>query len=368
MNNRFSGALVRSILFVDRLVKSFVPGPARRSLAKMLYTMGLPRANNLNLDIVGGCNLRCPSCPVGNMSEPTPKGLMDKGLFEAIVRKARREHGIRGIGLFNWAEPFLHPELPEFVRIVKRQGLYCSVSSNFNLVRNLDELVQAGLDALRISVSGFTQESYKNTHVRGNIERVKQNMRLMSETLKRHKKARTAVSVFYHKYVHNLAEMEQMRSYVRELGFAWEEKWAHYMPLEKMFQLLEGKLSSEENDFVTNRLALPLREAVAAAERLEGHQRCTLLEDQIVLDHLGNVNLCCVTYSEKNQLGAFLDLSREALEQAKSNHPTCTRCLKNNLHLYFTYHPDLMATYDELAQAKIRDRSNGTNIIHKPAA
>lgn len=35
------------------------------------------------IDVVGGCNLRCPSCPVGNSPEADhSKGLMDVQLFK----------------------------------------------------------------------------------------------------------------------------------------------------------------------------------------------------------------------------------------------------------------------------------------------
>src|SRR5262249_38854706 len=42
------------------------------------------------IDIVGTCNLRCPTCPVGNSPE-RPKGFMDLALFERIIAKIRRE-------------------------------------------------------------------------------------------------------------------------------------------------------------------------------------------------------------------------------------------------------------------------------------
>src|SRR5262245_16821 len=44
----------------------------------------------LTVDIVGTCNLRCPSCPVENVGT-NPSGLMSLDLFARIVDKARRE-------------------------------------------------------------------------------------------------------------------------------------------------------------------------------------------------------------------------------------------------------------------------------------
>ena len=64
------------------------------------------------IDVFGFCNLRCPSCPVGNWSDDPAvfhHGLMSKELLGAILDKAMRECRVRSVGLFNWTEPLLHP-------------------------------------------------------------------------------------------------------------------------------------------------------------------------------------------------------------------------------------------------------------------
>ena len=44
------------------------------------------------IDVVGTCNLRCPSCPVGNMQEANrATGFMDAELYEAILDKIAHE-------------------------------------------------------------------------------------------------------------------------------------------------------------------------------------------------------------------------------------------------------------------------------------
>ncbi|MBY0406961.1 MAG: radical SAM protein [Rickettsiales bacterium] len=348
--------LERGLFYLNAKIGRFIPWKIRNYGAKLLYPHGKAKPRILTVDLSGSCNLRCPSCPVGSIGQLHPSGLMHSDLFRQIVQKARREHGMRIVALHNWTEPFLHPQLPEFIRIVKEEGLVCAISSNLTIARHIEEVLQAGPDFFRISLSGFTQESYATTHVRGDIEQVKQNMRLLSEARARTRKNRTHVAVFYHKYQHNLEEMKDMRAYTKALGFAWEESWAYYMSLEKIFQLMEGKLTDADKDFVQNRLALPIPEAIAAAKALKGQSRCTLLEDQIVLDYRGNVSLCCAVYDQaKNGLGNFMEMSADALKEKKTGHPTCKSCAGSNLHLYFTYHdiPELNKTYQKLAQARL---------------
>lgn len=58
------------------------------------------------VDIVGSCNLRCPSCPVGNMGLGVNQvGIMDPVAFQRIVVKARLDHDAKIVALYNWTEP-----------------------------------------------------------------------------------------------------------------------------------------------------------------------------------------------------------------------------------------------------------------------
>ena len=42
-----------------------------------------------NIDVVSACNLKCPSCPVGNSEDVTrSKGIMASELLEEILKKA----------------------------------------------------------------------------------------------------------------------------------------------------------------------------------------------------------------------------------------------------------------------------------------
>jgi MoaA/NifB/PqqE/SkfB family radical SAM enzyme len=366
-----AGSFAEKVLFyANRRVGHLVPWGVKDRLIRVLYPPDKGKPRLLTIDIVGGCNLRCPSCPVGNMPGTNPAGLMDLDLFEKIIRKGRRQHGARIALLYNWTEPLLHPRLPEFIRLVKREGMVCCISSNLNISRNLEDVVAAEPDSFRISLSGFTQEAYGISHVRGDIERVKENMRLLSNLLKRQRRKKTVVSVHFHKYLHNVHEVEPMRNFVRELGFEWLENWAYLMPLEKAVQLTEGQLGPGERDFVEKRFALPIAQAIAAAEQLDGHKRCTLLEDQLVIDHRGNLNLCCTVFDLKaNRLGTFLEMDEAAIAVAKTDHPTCRRCGTRNLHLYFTYYevPELKKRFEELAEENVRNSGRRISLTVSPA-
>jgi hypothetical protein len=97
------------------------------------------------VDVVGTCNLRCPSCPVGNYADKPPKGLMQLGYFQSILQKARAEHS--GKRLF-WGEPALHPELSKLISAVKTQGFGCGISCNLNVFPDMRKSSKATLTIL----------------------------------------------------------------------------------------------------------------------------------------------------------------------------------------------------------------------------
>ena len=132
------------------------------------------------IDIVGTCNLRCPSCPVGNSDQGyLGKGLMTLPLFENILKKIAAEHAGEAvqIGLYNWGESPLHPELSKFIAATRKAGFGCGTSSNFNNVGDLRTIIKADPSYIRISLSGFSNKVYQRTHKGGDIFEVKSNMR-----------------------------------------------------------------------------------------------------------------------------------------------------------------------------------------------
>ena len=85
------------------------------------------------IDVIGTCNLSCPSCPVGNFQEArNASGVMAPELLEQILKKAESECSVEYIALYNWTEPLLHPALPKLIRTVHDHGFRCFLSSNLN--------------------------------------------------------------------------------------------------------------------------------------------------------------------------------------------------------------------------------------------
>lgn len=311
-----------------------------------------------NIDIIGSCNLRCPSCPVGNMKVKNRyRGLMDIILFEEIIKKAKKETpNISYVNLVNWAEPFLHPKLPEFIKILNKYELNSVISTNFNKSDNLFEIIKANPSQLYISLSGFYQNTYSKTHKNGNIEVVKENMFKLSEIMNI-LNSKSSVSVIYHKYNHNMGEdFERMSSLCMELGFFFFHRCALLLPLEKLLDYYEDKkrLSEQDNELINLLLINP--------DEFKNHflkykkTDCSLRSNQMTLNSDGSVALCCATYFS-NISDNFLNLSFEKLQKRKYSSEICKTCMKYAIHLTYT-------TGSEEISHFIKTPENPNNILN----
>lgn len=293
---------------------------------------------HMYVDIVGVCNLNCPSCPMGNSENNNYKKSMSIDMFKDIVEKSKRE-GIRSIYLYNWTEPLIHPRIGEFIEAINAAGIESGISSNLNLAKNMEKALMANPSFFRVSVSGFHQETYRQGHVGGDIEVVKNNM-IQLHNLKRQYNLRTVVEVYYHRYLDNLEEESLMREFSERLGFRFSTGYSVMMPLEKTLAIVERDPSVTPADRETlKRLALPPYEDVINLVKHYPPQACTLKDEMLVLDCDGQAVLCCSVFNQAEfQTGKYLDHPIDELMGRKNTQKNCvdmcSKCAKNGLHSY----------------------------------
>ena len=324
---------------------------------------------SFDVDIVGRCNLACPSCPVGNMSgTPLQSGYMKPELLDQIVAKATSECHVTNFALYNWTEPFIHPYLPEMIRVVKTHDIGCDISTNLNLGKQIEAVVAANPDTIKISVSGFNQETYGVTHRRGDIDVVKANMKRLAGA-KKSLKSTTRVIVIFHRYLSNQPEELEMRVFARSLGFDFTTYWAYLMPLEKNLAFLghedAGTKFGEEDRLLVDRLALPLSEAINVARGAKVPE-CKLRDRQMAITSDGNVMLCVSVFDQSRyKLASFLDTPLDGLQAMKYGHQMCKTCMGEGLHVLMTYGDDKL---EDLALENVRTHNPDLDmdLVYRP--
>ncbi len=322
------------------------------------------------IDIVGTCNLKCPSCPMGNSENNNYKKPMPIDVFSAIIKKAKTEK-IRSVYLYNWTEPLINPKIGEFISIVEKNGMECKISSNLNISKNIEEVIKSNPSFFRISLSGFNQETYQIGHKGGDIEIVKKNMILLSQ-LKSKYQSKTYIEVYYHRYLDNIDDEAHMRKFSEQLGFSFSTGMSYMMPLEKLLAVVNSDESkiSEEDKKIMARLALPPLPEVIKLTEMYKDNSCTLKDDQIVLDAEGDVTICCGVFDQKKHIiGNYLNIPIKAIQQKKNTEPQCTSicnaCMSKGLHVY-AQSPQLFQDYSDIRmmehRAKIINNRKQVNI------
>ncbi|MCL4757108.1 MAG: tetratricopeptide repeat protein [Rhodocyclaceae bacterium] len=313
------------------------------------------------IEVAGTCHLRCPSCPVGNFDQADrPKGLMRVELFRNIIDKISAETAAIPkpmIWLFNWGEPVLNPALPEMIRIARGAGFEVMISSSLSLKRDWDPIVAAEPEQFKISLSGFSQAVYGQSHVKGDIELVKENMRLLRQSIDR-TGSRTRVWAGFHLYRHNLADHDRMATYCAELGFGFTAVPAAYQPLESVIQMMRHEVEGRDHDIVSKLLVHPVEFARLRGQFLDPELDCELRFNMTNINHDGSVALCCAVYDTRNMLGvSFLDRSFDEICNLKYQHDFCRECYESGSPCQPT-HPELRSALSERISTAIDETQN----------
>lgn len=308
------------------------------------------------IDIVGTCNLRCPSCPVGNYAEAPSKGLMSAETYQAIVEKISREHPGEKIfiDLYNWGEPGLHKQLSEIVNITKNKGYGVGISTNLNVFPDMKRVIASAPSYIRISLSGYFNHTYQQTHKRGDINLVKANMHLLRHWMDQ-LNSNVIIQVGFHIYRSNFQEdFWKMKQLCEDLGFIFSPTLAALMPVEKAVKAVDGEPLLGDEMILENLVVSTQKRVELLSSVRSKYRDCQYRQVRTTINFDGSVPLCCATF-EKNQIIAdhFLDISREEIRARKYKHSFCKVCQKRSLDMVYTgVEPHLVDEYaiSELGQ------------------
>ena len=167
-----------------------------KPIRKLMLATGRDRSPILpeivQIESTNICNAKCVFCPRDDMHRK--QGIMSFELFTKIVDECAAL-GITHVRVHNYGEPFVDKKLVEKVRYAKQKGIKdVGMISNGSLITEAVArgMIEAGLDAINISVDASGKEVFESTRVGlkydtviANIERL---VRLRAESGKRRPK------------------------------------------------------------------------------------------------------------------------------------------------------------------------------------
>lgn len=285
-----------------------------------------------SVDIAGMCNLKCISCPNGNMKPLHQSGFMDAETYANVLKKLLDELPLMGnIQLYTWGEPFLNRQLPEIIRITRQSKVLCALSTNLNTRRDFREIIAAKPDWLKISISGHGP-NYAVTHTGGSWPLLLDNLhRLRSYHRQYHPDMHVVVN--YHLYKRNLGEeYRQMRRLCKKLGFVFRPNHAYLYPMDNIMDYVEGRPLSENAQRTMEMLLMDIDSGLLKARRKKERpcpeQRCFPINWDL------RVRLCGVYYRPFIESNFLKTTVRQVIDKRKAC-GFCNKCQKMALH-HFT--------------------------------
>jgi len=117
----------------------------------------VPPFTNLEIDICGICNRKCFFCPKADRKLfPNKNEFMSLEFYESLVKDLASVNFRGRLSFCGLSEPFIHKGLRGLVEITKRYCPDCLLdiltNGDFLTVENTQELFEAGLDNIKVSM------------------------------------------------------------------------------------------------------------------------------------------------------------------------------------------------------------------------
>ncbi|OGL43404.1 MAG: hypothetical protein A2042_07440 [Candidatus Schekmanbacteria bacterium GWA2_38_11] len=170
----------------------------------------------LNLEPNNTCNLKCPLCWVPNPIKP--KGYMSFENFKKVIDEIGDYLYL--LNLYNLGEPLLHKDIYRMIEYANKKKIFTSISSNFLIFNeeDADKMIASGLDYLRISLDGTSQETYQQYRVGGNYNKVIENIELLVSKKKKIKSKIPFIDWQFLIFKHNEHEISNVKPLAEKLG------------------------------------------------------------------------------------------------------------------------------------------------------
>ncbi len=265
----------------------------------------------LILDPCNYCNLRCPLCPTG---------LKDLGREQSMMSFEHFRHYfdphipyLFEVYMHNWGESLINKEVYRMIAYAQEHNVGTNLSSNLVILdsEDIDNLLDCGLEYLVVSLDGTTPESYEQYRIRGDYDRVMENLR---ELIRRRNLRQQKTPVIEWQYIvmkHNEHEIPEAERLAREIGV---DK-LRFIPVGMPYEIKNRKEVADRwfPTGVSGRVESSHEEQQFGQADKPGP--CFYLYRSMVINPDGGVSPCCVVY-QQNRDFAQLSVDRPIDVQA----------------------------------------------------
>ncbi|MBI9113107.1 radical SAM protein [Maridesulfovibrio ferrireducens] len=288
---------------------------------------------NVFFEISGACNAKCPWCQTGIKAR---NGLREKAHFvdledfRKVIRKMRIKKLISPktqIALYNWFEPFLHPQFKEIIADLHRIEQPFSLSTNASKLILFSDNELTHCTQLRISLPGFSQASYDRVHG-FTFERILENIVKMVKNFRENGFKGSVVLAFL-VYQFNIGEIAACHAFAKQLGVRMTTGVAAFNGFSMMQSYLKNTMPYSQLKEASKDLFLYYIDDTIA--NCPPDWECPQHEFLVIDEHC-NAAICCGPDKDHSEylVGNMLELSTDEIvkrKKAKKKSPTCKECM-----------------------------------------
>ena len=174
-------------------------------------------------------------CPYSNTGKPGPANHMDERIYQRLLESLHSAGTVRIFALMLQNEPLLDPMLVQRVcqaREILGDAVHTAIVTNGSLMtpQYIDDLLDAGIDSIEISVDAFREETYRDIRPGLKFSKVMENIRTLL-----HRNSGARVVVRFLRQRENAGEEKQFKRY-------WESNGAQvfFLPMVNRVGMLKG--------------------------------------------------------------------------------------------------------------------------------
>ena len=303
---------------------------------------------SLNVDLLNGCILRCPSCGVGSIGR-RKSAMMNIQTFREILDWVGK---IRRVMLYVYSDACMHPNLHLFVQECTDRGIDVWISTMLQSTRcDFEKVIEAKPTEFRISFPGWDHMGFYQPPAKTRLfnKKFKQVVRLP-------RYSETTWTMAFHLYRDNTAEVETAKALAEDNGLKFVALPSIFMVGEKV---VEKNYSEQDLELISHLVETP-EEAIA---RIKKSDYCQMWK-QITLDAKGDIYLCQLLYEDRFRLGNFRDkvpfpnqnlsMSRKYAEHLIKTHPFCNKCTTSGMNVYQNCYSEFIKYDDPVGDAEKR--------------
>ena len=284
----------------------------------------------LHLELNQICNLRCPSCPIGQPQAHAKYITSEKmgwNLYQKIILEGEK-YDCPSMEPQGTNEPFLDQNLEDYIRFAADHG-FIDIMLNTNGTLLTEErarkVLKSGITRLRFSLDAATKETFEKVRLGAKYDSTMKNIERFLEIKKQEKCDLPVVGVNFCKTKFNEHEEE-----------AFIKKWIDKVDFFVIQDFQPPDLDTNYSEFLPSKSVF--RENIQ-----ESGYNCQQPWQRVLVRSSGEVCPCCAFFSEELSLGNLKDHSLHELWNSKEMHdlrvmhkrgnyeenPWCKKCVNH---------------------------------------